>query len=244
MGTLRAELKGLAAALAALCCSTPDSSALFRPTDSESIRTETPGIQPSLGNPSSDAGAGVANGPAEPTAAGMPSLPPTPVSGDGDDGEAQAPEEQPMPSPPVVAELPSAPRTPDAGSPPPSPPDPPPIEPECGGALLDGICWYLGDLDQACDTVCAPHGGFDPSSTAWTGTPEQGGSIEACTALLEALGAPPASVTEGFREDELGFGCHLFVDEAGATSAWWLTAPAFSPAVSNPSARLVCGCAG
>jgi hypothetical protein len=245
MGTLRAGLKGLAAALTALCCSTPDSSALFRPAEAESIRTETPGIQPSPGNPSGDAGTGVVNGAAEPSPAGEPSPPPIPVSISGGQSPEQQPEQQPIPSPPtVMTEPPNAPRAPDAGSPQPSPPDPPPIEPECGGALLDGICWYLGELDQACDSVCASHGGFDPSSTAWTGTPEQGGSIEACAALLEALGEPPASVTEGFREDELGFGCHLFVDEAGATSAWWLTAPAFSPAVSNPSARLVCGCAG
>jgi len=120
---------------------------------------------------------------------------------------------------------------------------PPPVEPECGGALVDGVCWYLGELDQACDTVCAAHGGVEPASSARIGTPEQGGSIEACAAILEALGEPSASLMEGFREDDLGFGCHLFVDADGATSAWWLTSPAFSPTVSNPNARLVCGCA-
>jgi hypothetical protein len=73
------------------------------------------------------------------------------------------------------------------------------------------------------------------------GTPEQGGSLESCAAILESLGEL-SLVSEGFREDTLGFGCHLFVDAAGATSAWWLTAPAFAPTVSDPSARLVCGC--
>ena len=129
-----------------------------------------------------------------------------------------------------------------AGPPPPAEPPPPP-EPVCDGAPLGGVCWYLGELDQTCNGVCASHGGFDPASTAAIGTPDQGGSLESCAAILQALGEPPTLLSEGFREDNLGFGCHLFVDAAGDTSAWWLTAPVFAPTVSDPNARLVCGCA-
>ena len=131
----------------------------------------------------------------------------------------------------------------DAGAP--SPPDAgsaPPVEPECGGALVDGVCWYLGALESACDDVCSVHGGVDPGAPASIGTPDSGGSLDACSAILDALGALPGVVMEGYREDALGFGCHLFLDADGAASAWWLTAPEFSTSVSDPSARLVCGC--
>jgi hypothetical protein len=242
MGLLRAEVEGLAvaAALAAMGCTTPDSSALFRPAEAAPIRTETPRIAAPPDNPPGDIENGLVD-------AGGISAPPTAASPVGNDRDAEPLEEPPIPSTPAVVDAgpPSIPLTPDAGTPDAGsepPPPPPPVEPECGGALFDGICWYLGELDEACDSVCAAHGGFEPSSTAWIGTPTQGGSLETCATILELLGEA-ASVTEGFREDELGFGCHLFLDEAGTASAWWLTAPAFSPAVSNPSARLACGCA-
>jgi hypothetical protein len=156
---------------------------------------------------------------------------------------------QPGPSEASDAGTPSPPVASDAGSARPTPPEaplppeePPPVEPECGGAQVGGACWYLGELDQTCNGACASHGGVDPGAAAFIGTPEQGGSLEACAAILEALGEPPALVMDGFRDDGLGFGCHLFVDAAGGTSAWWLSAPAFAPTVSDPSARLVCGC--
>jgi hypothetical protein len=141
----------------------------------------------------------------------------------------------------VDAGLPIDPSVPDAGD---EPPPPPPVEPECAGTLLDGLCWYLGELDQACNSVCASHGGFEPASVASVGTPAQGGALERCAAVLEALGEPAAGLLEGFRDDTLGFGCHLFLDADGTASAWWLTSPAFSPGVSDPNVRVACACAG
>jgi hypothetical protein len=246
MATLHAGVKWLtlAAALAALGCSTPDSSALFRPAEADSVLTETR-VNEALPD---DPPAVVAPG-AGGDGSGKPPVVVSPVS----TGAAPPVAEPPDAAPPV----PSVP-TADAGAatvdggdepvPPPvepSPPvePPPPVEPECGGALLDDICWYLGELDQTCGSVCAARGGVAPASAAWVGTPDQGGSIETCAAVLEALGESSAALAEGFREDGLGFGCHVFVDTDGVASTWWLTAPDFSPEVSDPSARLACGCA-
>ena len=150
------------------------------------------------------------------------------------DADAAAPADASAPGFPAADA--GVPREPDAGE------AASPVEPECGGALVDGVCWYLGPVDSACDDVCSVRGGVDSSAPSSIGTPERGGSLEACTGILGALGALPGVVMEGYREDALGFGCHVFLDADGATSAWWLTAPEFSTAVSDPNVRLVCGC--
>jgi hypothetical protein len=61
---------------------------------------------------------------------------------------------------------------------------------------------------------------------------------------LQALGVEAgAPVGSGYREDGLGFGCHVLTDVAGAaTSAWWLTDPDFSPAALGVQVRVACGC--
>ena len=229
--------------LAAASCDTPDSSPLYRPAPADSVQTETPAIAASPSNEPIDPWRPIDTGTSAPSNESMTPPIAGPVSTDTNAGLPEAP----SPTPPSLdAGLPSVPDASDAGSEPPPPPPvepPPPLERPCDGALLDDICWYLGDLDQSCDNVCAPHGGFDPAATEWVGTPDQGGSIESCAALLTALDEPTASLMDGFRQDDLGFGCHLFVDADDNAGAWWLTAPAFSPDVSDPSARLVCGCA-
>lgn len=141
----------------------------------------------------------------------------------------------------------------DASIEPPSPPgdtaepdDTPEPEPEpeppCVGVPLAGSCWYLGDAGLACDDVCASHGGFAPDAAGIVGTPAQGGSVEGCTAVLEALDALATPVSEGFRDDGLGLGCHLFANAAAAPAAWWLSAPDLSPAAAGISVRIACSC--
>jgi hypothetical protein len=129
--------------------------------------------------------------------------------------------------------------TADAGVAPSVLPEP---EPVCGGALLQGACWYMGDLGQSCDDVCATHGGFSTAALALIGTPAQGGSLEGCTAVLQALGTFSGAVSEGFREDGLGLGCHLYLEAAGTEAAWWLTAPDLSPQAFSAQTRQACGC--
>lgn len=114
--------------------------------------------------------------------------------------------------------------------------DPTPV---CGtdGALLYGICWYLGDFTENCYTVCSSHGGYDSDTPEYVGTPSQGGSIEECSAILEALGYS-GTVSEGYREDGLGLGCHVWRDGG----LWWLDSPDFEPGDTAENGQIVCGC--
>lgn len=246
MPALQRGVKRLAATavLAALGCSTPDSSALYRPSDAVPPHTDTAAPPAMPDDPPGDVGDGASG--TGGSSGGRTPVVVSPVSSITDAGLPSPV----SPSEPTADAAPPNPAPSDAGAEPPSPPTeplpptepPPPTVPACSGAPLGGVCWYLGELDQTCNAACAIHGGVDPASITFIGTPDQGGSLEACAAILQALGEPPGPVTDGFRDDDLGFGCHLFVDPAGATSAWWLTAPAFAPTVASPSARLVCGC--
>jgi len=248
---------GVAVLLAGAACGAPDSSGLFGPASSSPIRSEAT-------NPDTSPGVGADAAPRlEP-----PSRPETPASGssgegnvpiggvsasasnidDGSDAAVALDAGAPIPALPGAdagAEPPAQPEPPQPQ--PPEPPDPPapPLpepEPECAGARLEGSCWYVGALGLSCTTVCATRGGFSPASLAVVGTPAQGGSIDACDAILQALGAPPGVVNEGFREDALGFGCHLFIDAEDTATAWWLTVPDLTSDISDPSVRMVCGC--
>lgn len=137
-----------------------------------------------------------------------------------------------------VVPAPEAPdaQAPDAGAV--APAEPPPA---CAGTPLDGACWYVGDPAQTCSDVCTPHGGVSVAAVSVIGSLTQGGSIEGCARVLSALGVA-GEVASGFREDGLGFGCHLFIDVQGVESPWWLSAPDLSPAASAPEVRRVCGC--
>jgi hypothetical protein len=244
MATLHHGVKRLAiaAALVGVGCSTPDSSALYRPSEADAIRPDAPSPEVTPDDPPGEVDPAVAGAGGSAGGGGRPPIVVSPVSSVTDAGLSSTPPA--APSEPADAGFSNAPEPPDASGPPP-PVDPPPVAPpapDCGGTLVDGVCWYLGELDQACAEVCATRGGVNPASTASIGTPEQGGSIEACAAILAALGEPAAGLQAGFREDELGLGCHVFVDAAGAASAWWLTEPDFAPTVSSPNASIVCGC--
>ncbi|MBW2263321.1 MAG: hypothetical protein JRG91_15245 [Deltaproteobacteria bacterium] len=111
--------------------------------------------------------------------------------------------------------------------------------PECGthGALMWGICWYLGSPGQDCYEVCGPHGGYHEDTPEYVGTPSQGGSIEECGAILDALGYS-GTVSDGYRDDGRGLGCHRWNDGA----LWWLHTPDFDPGDSMDPSQAVCGC--
>jgi len=184
---------------------------------SDPPRTPPPGVSGSVGQEG-----------AVPISGGVSNL-----GGEADAGSAR-------PTTPVDAGAAPA----DASIEPSTPDEPaePAPEPACAGARLGGACWYLGDAELACDDVCASHGGFALETASVVGTTAQGGSIEGCTAVLEALGALPAPVNPGFREDGLGFGCHIFTNGTAATAAWWLSAPDLSPTASGIAVRIACSC--
>jgi hypothetical protein len=263
---------GIAALLAGASCSAPDSSGLFGPAPSPPITSEAPasetpaaaapgddedddGVDPSMvttepaAQPpgvSNEEGPPVSGGvtPPESTSSGEGSGSPVALPADaGVPLGGPAPDAGAPPSEPV--EPPESPEPPDSQPPEPQPEpnEPEPEANECDGAFAAGSCWYLGARAQACDDVCATRGGFDPSSVGVVGTPDQGGSIEGCDTVIQALGGPAGVVNEGFREDGLGFGCHVFIDAEGAASAWWLTSPELSPSVADPNVQPLCGCA-
>lgn len=110
----------------------------------------------------------------------------------------------------------------------------------CGGALIGGICWYLGAVSESCNQVCSPRGGFDTATIEVIGTEAQGGSLEECNAVLEVLLGPGIAAQSGTQAVE-GVGCHLYEDD-GQLFRWWLSAPEFSANASLVGVPLACGC--
>ena len=111
---------------------------------------------------------------------------------------------------------------------------------DCGtGVRLWGICWYLGAAGDSCIDVCSTHGEYVDSVPEYVGTASQAGSLEECAAIFAALGTGGV-VSEGYRVDGNGLGCHRWEDGA----LWWLSTPDFDPADAMDQAEVVCGCTG
>jgi len=108
----------------------------------------------------------------------------------------------------------------------------------CEGVSLAGACWYLGSPGASCRETCSEHGGYLDAATRHVGIRDQGGSPEACAAVLTALGSG-RNVRITARVDERGVGCHFFGTE---DDPWWLSAPSFDADQRLNRARLVCGC--
>jgi hypothetical protein len=112
----------------------------------------------------------------------------------------------------------------------------------CNGALMNAICWYLGPVGESCNEVCEPRGGFDPAAIEVVGTEAQGGSVEECTAVLDVLFADPGTAAQSGTQAVQGVGCHLYEDQEGEVTRWWLSAPPFNPDASLVGVPLACGC--
>lgn len=235
-----ASLGMMLALLSGAACSAPDWPAV--------PETSSGGAAGGLEAPASGAN-GSTEGPSDPAPALAPGVSgragregAVPISGGVSPrgGEADAGGARPaMPVDAGAAPADASIEPPDTPSVPDTPAQP---EPPCDGVRSGGACWYLGGAGLACDEVCASHGGFAPEGAGIVGTPAQGGSAEGCTAVLEALDALATPVSEGFRDDGLGLGCHLFANAAAAPAAWWLSAPDLSPAAAGISVRIACSC--
>jgi len=60
-----------------------------------------------------------------------------------------------------------------------------------GGVEVGGACWFLGNSDESCDTVCSnAFFSYDAATETYAGT---GGSLLQCYAVMDALGqtSPP-----------------------------------------------------
>lgn len=124
---------------------------------------------------------------------------------------------------------------PDAADAAPAPaPDAAPV---CGGTLIDELCWHLGEAGESCNEVCAQRGGYDERGTPIIGSDNQGGSLEQCTIILEALLNEAADTNDD--NDNVGLGCHLRGNDEDRV---WLDEPDFSPDESSDDARIACSC--
>lgn len=61
-----------------------------------------------------------------------------------------------------------------------------------GGTPLGGSFWFLGEIDQSCDEVCAAKGlTYDSATASFAGANSDGGTLGNCDALINSLPLPP-----------------------------------------------------
>jgi hypothetical protein len=86
---------------------------------------------------------------------------------------------------------------------------------ECGGVLVGGYCWYVGEANGSCTDACALHGGCSLAGTRdYAGS---GGTDEHCVAVLYALGYGDFP-HQSYANNDLG--CHF----AWGSYTYWATA--------------------
>jgi hypothetical protein len=92
-----------------------------------------------------------------------------------------------------------------------------PVTPSsCGGIEVAGYCWYLGNEEESCDTVCANRGGCNAAGITYVGNQ---GSSATCETVLNALNAPADAMGDGTDEvwvgDSPGVETGCAVDSSG-----------------------------
>ncbi len=107
----------------------------------------------------------------------------------------------------------------------------------CSGTLLDELCWYLGEAGESCTQTCAERGGYDEAGTSIIGSDDQGGSVDQCKLILDALLDVEADPNDD--NDENGLGCHLRGNDEDRV---WIENTDFSPDESANDARIACSC--
>ena len=101
--------------------------------------------------------------------------------------------------------------------------------------------WYLGAQGLSCNQVCAGHGGCDQAGVTYAGSQE---SVAVCTAVLNALGAPPDAdgVTES-KQVGLPTGCSVVMTTGTVPLApAWIVFYSGDCAASFPDDLLACAC--
>jgi len=106
----------------------------------------------------------------------------------------------------------------------------------CAGVLYEQRCWYLSGPGQSCMDICAAHGGYNDETSAYVGTPIQGGAQEICQDLFHALGQK-GTVQSAHRGDGIGLGCHNMDGPL-----FWLDNPEFKPGSKYLMTQIVCSC--
>ena len=84
----------------------------------------------------------------------------------------------------------------------------------CAGLYMGGYCWYLGDVNQSCDTFCSTHGGYNEATRTYAGVVTAGNdtNIDNCMNILNALDNGTCD-SVSFEGPETGIGCFINIEE-------------------------------
>lgn len=104
----------------------------------------------------------------------------------------------------------------------------------CAGVQSGGFCWYLGALNQSCNSVCAAHGG----ATNYNAYAGNAGTDANCGAVLGLLGIS-GNASSDSTICSSGWGCYTVTGiQKSRCSNMAVTSD-----VASPSGRLACSCA-
>jgi len=107
-------------------------------------------------------------------------------------------------------------------------------EDNCGGQVVGGFCWYLGALDESCDTVCINRGGYNDGTRTFAGSD---GSTQNCSNFLSALITLAGAVNDSACIS--GLGCTLTFVGGGKMRC---TSPATDSSSTNGQENRACAC--
>lgn len=111
------------------------------------------------------------------------------------------------------------------------------------GIVVGGGCWYIGNIGQSCDDVCATRGGYNALTATYAGS---SGTDSNCHNLLTPL-APgyPSMPPENFASDECGgfpVGCYAAYSGGSLVSAGRCHEPTTSSGAYPGIVRRICAC--
>lgn len=107
----------------------------------------------------------------------------------------------------------------------------------CGGTVVDGFCWYFGDENLSCNTVCSSHGGYNYVTSTYAGSE---GSANNCKNVLDALNIVQ---DDFFETTQGGLGCFAIQTTSGNYYGYWDEQPTSADATSvTPGRRRICAC--
>jgi hypothetical protein len=108
---------------------------------------------------------------------------------------------------------------------------PPTLSCDAGGTFINGACWYLGALNETCDTVCTSHTSYNTTTQYYGGS---SGTNAECQLLMDTMGVPgtgaPATIAQSW-------GCHYH-----STNGRYRGTSATSSSTRNASVQRICAC--
>ena len=106
----------------------------------------------------------------------------------------------------------------------------------CDGTWMGGFCWYLGALNESCDSVCTTHGGYNAGTQTYAGS---GGTLANCTAVLNALRGGYGTLISD-NASALAYGC---VYRTSSDLSFRYTGTPTTSSSASPVFQRTCACA-